>query len=279
MTYMCKSSIPNELSIWDKNKELEFKISTYIPSIVVNGYADFKDILKTSHFKNSENSWVFRGQKEHSWFLQSTLERVNSKSLYLRENHLNRFKKECRRPFKDNIHLLETDENEIWAIGQHYGLATPLLDWTYSPYVSLFFAFEEIVENEDYRVVYALNKDNLLNRLSEYFSHEYNKLFFEPKIDPFGRLINQSGLFTIAPPCTTLEDTLIDELRKVCITRENDIADYICKIYIKSTQYERRECLSDLRKMNIHHGTLFPDLIGATKYCNQMIKEQYGVDC
>lgn len=92
-------------------------------------------------------------------------------------------------------------------------------------------------------------------------------------------MISQSGLFTIAPFCTTLEDVLIDKLRKVCITKENDIANYICKIYIKSNNNDRMNCLRDLRKMNIHQGTLFPDLNGAAQYCNQMIKEQYGVDC
>lgn len=83
MTYMCKKSIPEELNVWSEGLEPSFKISTYVPSVVVNNYRDFQKILKTEHFKDTGNNWVFRGQSEHSWFLQSTLERIGSKSLEL----------------------------------------------------------------------------------------------------------------------------------------------------------------------------------------------------
>jgi hypothetical protein len=61
----------------------------------------------------------------------------------------------------------KTPEHKLdWlAIMQHYGAPTRLLDFTYSPYVALYFALRNREENElDYAEVWGINADALMER-------------------------------------------------------------------------------------------------------------------
>ena len=105
---------------------------------------------------------------------------------------------------------------------------------------------------------------------------------FEPRKDDHGRLVSQAGLFTFSPYDATIENKLTtvlahedfpdDELRTASEDEQAGIlARYICKIYIKNE--DQQQCLKYLRRMNVHHASLFPDLIGAADYCNVFIAE------
>jgi hypothetical protein len=129
-----------------------------------------------------------------------------------------------------------------------------------------------------YRAVYVLNKSFLAEH-----EDETGIRLWEPRRDDHGRLVNQAGLFTFSPTDATIENKLAtvladdelfdnEELRSGSEDEQPDIlARYICKIYIRNE--ERDACLGHLRRMNVHHASLFPDLLGALEYCNVIITE------
>ncbi|BBL88989.1 TPA: FRG domain-containing protein [Vibrio parahaemolyticus] len=202
-------------------------------------------------------AYVFRGQRDSDWEIISTLTRLaNSVSIdakALENKQLELFQKRIRGLRGANPPKLSSDE--LWSLGQHYGLATPLIDWSESPYIAAYFAFEH-VENPkcDYRSVYVLSRYGLANKLEEKGIKDVS--FVESLQDDNSRIIAQAGLFTKLPTGLSFEQWLI----------ENELGGLLVELRIP-TDY-RLEALNDLRAMNIQANTIYPDLHGAAISCN-----------
>lgn len=279
-----------KIPLWDDNKGKRFEVmadaySGRIPVTRIERWKDFTSLLEDGFFNRAGTQLVFRGHRRYDWSLAPSLGRLAPSGIvtkHLADTQLTLFRQSIRGRISDHSLLLdEGQDDELWSIGQHYGLMTPLLDWTYSPYVALFFAFskEDQADEKDnpYRAVYVLNKSFVAD---DYLCPGIR--VFEPKKDDHGRLVSQAGLFTFSPYDATIENKLAEilgseefddgELRNATEEEEAEIlAKYICKIYIKNE--DQQGCLKHLRRMNVHHASLFPDLIGASDYCNIFIAE------
>lgn len=240
-------------------------------------WAKYFELLETEVFPAStlKHRYIWRGQRSSAWSLSSSLDRLFDK-LNLRSvgtlklerlsaEHLESFKYSARGRRGPNP--AELEENEWWALGQHFGLATPLLDWTRSPFAAAYFAFEELASDPgDYRVVYALDQDAVQQKnyeLSNGPSVERGRLpvieFIDPMSDENQRLVSQSGLFTRAPIGMPIESWVAQVF-------ENSADPVLLRIEIPSS--DRLACLRTLNLMNISHLSLFPDLSGSSRAAN-----------
>ncbi|SMD19704.1 FRG domain-containing protein [Rhizobium sp. RU36D] len=281
------------LPVWPEFAAPNNPVDGLLPTCRVRSWEHFVEVMRDPDQNRARHEIIYRGQRGYNWPLASTLTRQFSDGSIRDEDRdalLMYFRLAMRGRGPD---LTVMEDEDVWAYGQHVGLATPLLDWSKSPFVSLYFAFAEpdpeTAANHS-RAVFCLDMTRLKVALSE--------LFVEPRSNDNARLVSQAGLFTLTPSGSeNFESYIINALQENSAVDfdgfedlptpkngfefpANDIArklaPYICKIHIPNER--RLECLAMLRKMNIHHGSLFPDPFGAAQYCNDWLVRKIKED-
>jgi hypothetical protein len=138
-----------------KMRESRFKESVQVCPNWATITKEFDQLPKPVWRRDGEGEiyyqgWVFRGHKRESYPLAPSIERAYPYCDWAEAEYkiLREFQSKARMHM-DPSHIPQTDYKLGWlAIIQHYGAPTRLLDFTYSPYVALYFALRNREKNE-----------------------------------------------------------------------------------------------------------------------------------
>jgi hypothetical protein len=239
-------------------------------------WAHLQDLLFAESWHETlgrhRSDFVFRGEATGNTNLVTSLQRLGGEYGDIEPHLLRNFRKYAHRDVAAG--------NELWywlALAKHHGLATRMLDWTYSPYVALHFATARAIEFDQDGLIWMVNfvetnkllpkklrsalDDEGMNAMSAGLLTEvaptlpaFDKLgedfvvFFEPPaLDE--RIVNQYALFSVMPSPYERMDKWLEErpelARRVVLPAE--------------LKWEVRDKLD---QANITERVLFPGLDG-----------------
>lgn len=235
------------------------------PSDLVPRELDW-DAYKEEGIKLAATRPLFRGQAE-PWRLRTPFHRTgraNMRRFVLYDiptlyRHLS--------PRMKHVFQLK-DENEYGAflsLAQHHGYPTPILDWTYSPYIAAFFAYQGISNEEaadaraDAKVrIFAFDAaawNRAWKRVTLLDHPQLHLTVFEFIAIENERMIPQQAASTV---------TTVDDIETYIRARERDKkTTYLQAIDLPVR--ERKKVIRELSYMGITIGSLFPGLDGACK--------------
>lgn len=234
------------------------------------------DEYKNFVYRLSEN-WAFRGQASEEWRLQNAIERTDFIHLYkgIEVDFVAEFQRGARNYLAND----ETPEHLIeWlAMMQHHGAPTRLLDFSKSPFVAAFFAFEQWYPDRDV-AIWAMNmqfiKKSALLKLEEFYPEamEENKRFINEDlfktifhhnahslifpVEPFRMNRRYSLQQSIFVSTANSQEPFMNQLQFL----GEDISKAVIKIELPADL--QKTVLRDLQKMNLNRASLFPDLDG-----------------
>jgi hypothetical protein len=159
--------------------------------------------------------------------------------------------------------LLPDEVGAFYNLVQHHGYPTPLLDWTYSPYVAAFFAYRGISNQR----ASATSADERVRVFV------FDQLQWKTDWQQHLQLIVPRLHISIGEFVAIGNERMIPQQGASTLTNLDDIESYIQeqqkksgKTYLSAIDLplmDRRQAVNELGFMGITAGSLFPGLDGA----------------
>jgi hypothetical protein len=256
----------------------------YFKQIDFDSWTEFKSKIDSFPLE-----WIYRGQASADWILSSSLER--SSLIEINHDIENILIDEYRRAIHSFLPQMEipTTILEWLYLLQHYGTPTRLIDFTKSPYVGAFFAFEEDHDDQSGRVaIWCLNKIkfyqaavyHLKNGFDDFdISKWVNRNYFFSNL-AFDAVFKKNALDCVMPFDPPNSNKRYLAQQSVFLAAGNSEKKLVEQLEFLNYQEKplmtkitmprriRKAVIRDLFKMNISPATLFPGIDGFARALN-----------
>lgn len=282
--------LPSILGILDVSYERLFnKHKKY--SCIDESYLTYEDFKNYIDDNISDDIHIYRGQSNDLWPLTTSFCRYCKKNRLeldliifkceycivnkiIKPEVLNDIKTECS--VLDSSNKIQNMKNvSLFAYLQHNGVPTPLLDWSYSPYVALYFAIKD-ASPSDQIVLYDFNLTKYEKDYPKVFDKYGNSIIGARPITildyPSENInqLNQQGLFMFCRNYFNVEEYFEK------IYNEDNEKKYLSKKLFTLSDLQKKKTMESFKRMNITERSLFPDSLHVAKdIVNNIFKKHF----
>ena len=217
------------------------------------------------------SNYLYRGQKDSNWLLETTLDRFFEKEISLTDYYrvvlsakpkIETFtEKEWNTPTYEkyaswvketsDVFTGEFKAYEFLAYLRHHGFPSPLLDWTESPYIAAFFAFNNVAKDTENVSIFVFCEKAYGMKIAT--SDETSIRSLGPYVRTHKRHFLQQSRYTI---CTIHKNNKLHYAKhQDIVERDEKDQNLIWKFNIPAS--ERKTALMKLNRMNINAWSLF----------------------
>jgi len=233
--------------------------------------------------------YVYRGGRSRHFQLETSLQRLGGEYHQLEHHLLRNFRKYAR----DTTVPAQAASTWDWlALAQHHGLPTRLLDWTYSPYVALHFATDDLDSYHEDGIIWALNyvkaAEHLPQRLRQALQTEGSNVFTSELLQPVSSSLREleelqaeSYVLFLEPP--SLDARIVHQyaLFSLMSTAQSVLHDWLMarpELYFRIIIPARLkwEVRDKLDQANITERVLLPGLGGLSRWLHRHYSPRNG---